>query len=137
MVLQEDGPPELRLERAAYGSCRGVRFPHFLVIVHRNSIQLDCHPRPRCPLAILVELRVRIVHVVGLPCQGRQAHVQFGGCDRINSPTLIHQSLESEGIEHLCLPATLVVDSAVPTTLRPGMRTIRGSKLDVDGAVPE
>ena len=92
-------------------------FTHLLIIVNGYPVQLDCHTWPRCALAVLIELGVSILDVIGLPRQRRQAHVKLGSGYRIDSTTLIHQSLEPKGIEHLSLPAPLVIDSAVSPPL--------------------
>ena len=88
-------------------------------------------------LFAVLEPRGREFNVIGLPGEGREAHVQVGSLLAVEGAAEIKLSLYSEGIENLGLVVVEDVDSTVSTVLvaRFGFWFVRGAEFEMQSEI--
>jgi len=88
-------------------------------------------------LALGVVFGGSVVDVVGLPRQGREAHVLIGIFDLVQSTAFVVLAGQRERIENLHFVAALQVTPAVGTPLTAGLGHVRGAEFQVQRAIAE
>ena len=136
VILEEDGTG-FRFEGTTERSGGGEVFVEFLVLVNDDAVELDGHGGPGGALAVGIEFGIREINVVGLPREGREAHVDGRRGDGVDAAGFIHEAIEAEGIENLGFPSAAKIDPAVSATLPAGVRLVGGEEFEVEGVVLE
>ncbi len=106
MVLQKDGA----WFRSGFdrSGCGVAVAREFQVFVNDHSVVTHRHARVGYQFPIFV-LGRREVDIIGLPRQGRIAHVHTRSADRVDATTLILFAIETKRIQHLDFVTTLHV----------------------------
>ena len=71
------------------------------------------------------------IHIVGLPLQGREAHVHLGRGILINPAAFVIEASEAEAVEDLDFIAMLEVEAAISPTLAATERLEGQEELEV------
>ena len=88
-------------------------------------------------LLSVLELGGCEINIIGLPAQGREAHVEAWCGDAVDAAEFIHPAVEAKGVEDLSLKAPLVVDATVAAALAAVKGFVGGHNLDVAAVVTE
>jgi hypothetical protein len=95
----------------------GEVFVQLHVVMNDHAVKLHGESRPGGAGAGGIKLRRDELHVVGLPRERRQAHVQTRFRDGIEAAAFVLLAFEAKGVEHLRLPASAVIHAAVAAML--------------------
>ena len=106
------------------------------VIMNADTVLPDRDTSIFYLLAVFVTSR-REVNVVRLPCERREAGVDFRFCNRIDPAALVVLAFQTKRIQHLAFVAALNIDTTVAARLTACRRLERCAKLDVQFVVAE
>ena len=134
MALQVEGAGsgDFGLEAAT-----GGRALEFEAVMDGDAVVADGDDGVGGLLAVLVELGGGEVDVVGLPLQGREAHVHLGRGVLIDAAALVIEALEAEAVEDLDFVAVLEVQAAIGATLAAAERLERQEEFEVQFKISE
>lgn len=136
MALEEDGAAFV-FQRSIQGGGGGEVFGEFLALVDDDTVEFDRHAGPSGAVAVGVEFGVGKIDVISLPGEGREAHVNRGCGDGVDAATLVHEAIESEGVEDLGFPAAAKVNAAVSASLPAGVGLVGSEEFEVESVVFE
>ncbi len=105
--------------------------------MYDDSVEAGGEARVFDLLAVGVVFGSGEFRVVGLPHQGRQAHVDGRIFDAVDAACFVVLADEAERIEDLGFVAALVVDATVAASLPAGLRHEGGHELDVKAMASE
>lgn len=126
----------LKVKRAEGGflveGCGGSGLGDFDIILHEDAVEEHGHAGVGSFVAFLVEAGSSEVDVVGLPAEGREAHVELGFGSPVNASGVSFVKIGAEGIEDLNFVSTLKIDAAVATALSAFERSVGGAEFEVE-----
>ena len=85
--------------------------------MNQHAVQLDGDAWPCSALAIGVERGCGEVDIISLPAEWRQAHVEAGLSDGVDTTASVLSGMHTEGVEHLGFPAAIVIDVTIASAL--------------------
>ena len=134
MALQVEGSGsgDFGLEAAAGGGALELE-----VVVDGHAVVDDRDDRVGGLLAVGIELGGGELDVIGLPLEGREAHVHLGRGVLVDAAALVIEALEAEAIEDLDFVAVLEVEAAVGATLATAERLERQEEFEVQFEIGE